>query len=55
MTNKQLINKANGTQSKDWDSINSLISLADNEETVRILENVQKRKFHEDEFKNGDL
>ena len=55
MTNEQLINKANGTQSKDWDSINSLISLADNEETVRILESIQKRKFHEDEFKNGDL
>ena len=55
MTNEQLITKANGTQSKDWDSINSLIDLASNEETKRTLESIQKRKFHEDEFKNGNL
>ena len=55
MTDEQLINKAHGTQSIDWDSINSLIDLAYDEETKRILENIQKRKFHEDEFKDGNL
>lgn len=55
MTDERLINKAHGTQSKDWDSINSLIDLASDEETKRILEIIQKRKFHEDEFKDGNL
>ena len=55
MTDEQLINKANGTQSKDWDSINSLIDLASYEETKHILESIQIRKFHEDEFKDGNL
>ena len=55
MTDEQLINKANGIQSKDWDSINSLIDLASTEETKRTLESIQKRKFHEDEFKDGNL
>ena len=55
MTDEQLINKAHGTQSIDWDSINSLIDLAYDEETKRILESIQKRKFHEDEFKDGNL
>ena len=55
MTDEQLIQKANATLSHDWSSINSLIDLASNEETKRVLEQIQKYKFREEEFANGSL
>ena len=55
MTDEQLINKANTTPSHDWGSINSLIDLASNEETKRVLERIQVTKFRLEEFANGSL
>mgnify|MGYP003610003829 CR=1 FL=1 len=55
MTEEQLIQKANSTPSYDWSTINSLIDLASSEETKRVLEQIQKHKFREEEFANGSL
>lgn len=55
MTDEQLINKANTIPSHDWSSINSLIDLASNEETKRVLERIQVTKFRLEEFANGSL
>lgn len=55
MTDEQLIQKANATPSHDWSSINSLIDLASNEETKRVLERIQITKFRLEEFANGSL
>jgi hypothetical protein len=55
MTDEQLIQKANSTPYIEWSSISSLIDLASNEETKRVLEQIQKYKFREEEFANGSL
>jgi len=55
MTDEQLIQKANSTPYIEWSSISTLIDLASNEETKRILEQIQKHKFREEEFANGSL
>lgn len=55
MNDEQLINKAHGTPAIEWSSITILIDLANTEETKRILESIQKQKYHEEEFLNGNL
>ena len=55
MTDEQLIQKANSTPYIEWSSISSLIDLASNEETKRVLERIQITKFRLEEFANGSL
>ena len=55
MNDEQLIRKAESTPYSRWYEIQSLIALAEKEETKRILEGIERRKYHTEEYYSGML
>lgn len=55
MNDEQLINQAESIPYFRWYEIQSLIDMAEKEETKRILEGIERRKYHTEEFHSGML